>query len=208
MLDKLSNVSAGVSNWFGEVRDRSDFIEWLKIAPYKKIMDNRGRYIELANDRGYLQLLEIQGKDILNLGHEEQQITLLNYHNWLIQFQYDLEIYSTKLPTDTTRQVRYLTSCLNRTKAKLKKTNNQRVRAQLQDQKQILEQNIKTELMIQKQIYNSEFILFLYGKTVRELDDLVAKAMSYGNQDFVPKVISRSKKEQILEQINNMSEKI
>ncbi|NBH42122.1 hypothetical protein D3Z31_11300, partial [Lactobacillus murinus] len=67
---------------------------------------------------------------------------------------------------------------------------------------------IKTELMIQKQIYNSEFILFLYGKTVRELDDLVAKAMSYGNQDFVPKVISRSKKEQILEQINNMNEKI
>ena len=208
MLDKLSNVSAGVSNWFGEVRDRSDFIEWLKIAPYKKIMDNRGRYIELANDRGYLQLLEIQGKDILNLGHEEQQITLLNYHNWLIQFQYDLEIYSTKLPTDTTRQVRYLTSCLNRTKAKLKKTNNQRVRAQLQDQKQILEQNIKTELMIQKQIYNSEFILFLYGQTVNELDDLVGKAMSYGNQDFVPKVISRSKKEQILEQINNMNEKI
>jgi len=97
---------------------------------------------------------------------------------------------------------------LNRTKAKLKKTNNQRVRAQLQDQKQILEQNIKTELMIQKQIYNSEFILFLYGKTVRELDDLVSKAMSYGNQDFVPKVISRSKKEQILEQINNMNEKI
>lgn len=120
----------------------------------------------------------------------------------------DLEIYSTKLPTDTTRQVRYLTSCLNRTKAKLKKTNNQRIRAQLQDQKQILEQNIKTELMIQKQIYNSEFILFLYGKTVKELDDLVSKAMSYGNQDFVPKVISRSKKEQILEQINNMNEKI
>ena len=208
MLDKLSNVGAGVSDWFGEVRDRSDFIEWLKIAPYKKIMDNRGRYIELANDRGDLQLLEIQGKDILNLGHEEQQITLLNYHNWLIQFQYDLEIYSTKLPTDTTRQVRYLTSCLNRTKAKLKKTNNQRIRAQLQDQKQILEQNIKTELMIQKQIYNSEFILFLYGKTVKELDDLVSKAMSYGNQDFVPKVISRSKKEQILEQINNMNEKI
>jgi hypothetical protein len=97
---------------------------------------------------------------------------------------------------------------LNRTKAKLKKTNNQRIRAQLQDQKQILEQNIKTELMIQKQIYNSEFILFLYGKTVKELDDLVSKAMSYGNQDFVPKVISRSKKEQILEQINNMNEKI
>lgn len=208
MLDKLSNVSAGVSNWFGEVRDRSDFIEWLKIAPYKKIMDNRGRYIELANDRGYLQLLEIQGKDIANLGHEEQQTTLLNYHNWLIQFQYDFEIYSTKLPTDTKRQIRYLTSCLNRTKAKLKKTSNQRIRSQLQDQKQILEQNIKTELMIQKQIYNSEFILFLYGKTVKELDDLVAKAMSYGNQDFVPKVIPKTKKEQILEQINNMNEKI
>ncbi|MCR1897179.1 hypothetical protein NSA02_10220 [Ligilactobacillus murinus] len=62
--------------------------------------------------------------------------------------------------------------------------------------------------MIQKQIYNSEFILFLYGKTVKELDDLVSKVMSYGNQDFVPKVISRSKKEQILEQINNMNEKI
>ena len=83
---------------------------------------------------------------------------------------------------------------MNRTKAKLKKTNNQRIRAQLQNQKQILEQNIKTELMIQKQIYNSEFILFLYGKTAKELDDMVSKALSYGNQDFVPKVISGAKK--------------
>ncbi|MEY8736923.1 hypothetical protein AB9M75_06725, partial [Lactobacillus sp. AN1001] len=101
-----------------------------------------------------------------------------------------------------------LNSCLNLVRSQLKKTTDPRLQAQLRDKKNILEQNIKTEVLIQKQIYNSEFILFLYGKTVKELDDIVNKAMNYGNQDFVPKMITRDKKEKILEQINNMNEKV
>ena len=90
----------------------------------------------------------------------------------------------------------------------LKKITDQRIRDQLLDQKQILEQNIKTEVQIQKEIYNSEFLLFLFGQTIKELDDIVQKSMNYGNQDFVPKMITRKKKEEVLEQINNMNGKV
>lgn len=189
-------------------RKESKFIDWVKIAPYKRILKNRGEYIELANDRGYMQILEITGKNLNGLSHEEQQSTLLNYHTWLVQFQTSFEIYTTKLPTDTTQQVAYLKFCLSNIERLLKKTTEQRIRAQLLDQKEILEQNIRTEILIQKKIYNSEFLLFLYGKTIKELDDIVQKSMSYGNQDFVPKSITKKKKEKVLEQINNMNGKV
>ena len=39
------------------------------------------------------------------------------------------------------------------------------------------------------------------------IDDLVRKAKSYGNNDFVPQEITRVKKEQIIKQFNNMNEK-
>lgn len=208
MLEKISGMKGNISDWLDDRKERSDFLSWLAIVPYKKIMNNRNQYIELSGDYGYLQLLEIPGKDITNLGKDEQQSILLNYHTWLVQFQYDFEIYTTKLPTDTKRQVAYLNSCLNLVRSQLKKTADPRLQAQLRDKKNILEQSIKTEVLIQKQIYNSEFILFLYGKTVKELDDIVSKAMNYGNQDFVPKMITREKKEKILEQINNMNEKV
>ncbi|MEY8663133.1 hypothetical protein AALT52_09685 [Ligilactobacillus faecis] len=84
-------------------RSTKQFIEWLRIAPYKRILKNKGEYIELSKDRGYMQILEITGKNLNGLSHEEQQSTLLNYHTWLVQFQASFEIYTTKLPTDTTQ---------------------------------------------------------------------------------------------------------
>lgn len=189
-------------------RSTKQFIEWLRVAPYKRILKNKGEYIELSKDRGYMQILEITGKNLNGLSHEEQQSTLLNYHTWLVQFQASFEIYTTKLPTDTTQQIAYLKFCLANTDRLLKKITDRRIRDQLLDQKQILEQNIKTEVQIQKEIYNSEFLLFLFGQTIKELDDIVQKSMNYGNQDFVPKMITRKKKEEVLEQINNMNGKV
>ena len=92
-------------SWFKRHKEKNEFISWLKIAPYKRIIDNKGQYIELADDRGYMQIFEIPGKDIDGLGEEEKQNTLVNYNTWLVQFQYGFSIYTTKLPTNTQNQI-------------------------------------------------------------------------------------------------------
>lgn len=204
---RLGNQESKKESWFKRHKEKNEFISWVKITPYKRIMNNKGQYIELTEGRGYLQILEVSGKNIDGLGEEEIQNTLLNYHTWLVRFQYGFEFYTTKLPTDTQKQIENLQIWLYRHKKELKKANNPRIKAQLQDQISILEASIETEKQIQKEIYNSEFLLFLFGKTINELDDIVYKATSYGNMDFIPKDISKEKKEQILEQFNNMNER-
>ena len=48
----------------------------------------------------------------------------------------------------------------------------------------------------------------MWRETNIELDETVRKSKIYGNNDFVPREISREKKIQILQQHNNSNEKL
>ena len=181
--------------------------EWIKNSPIKRIQEKAPYAIELS-DGNYLQMLEIRGKDLYAMGESETNRTLLNYYNWLTDFNADWTIYSTTLPTDTSIQIDYLKKRLSVCRDEMKRCKNQRLLAQLKDRKHILRASIQTEEQIQKEIYNVEFILFLFSKKINELDDLTRKAKSYGSGDFLPQDISVEKKKQILKQFFNMNEKI
>lgn len=181
--------------------------EWIKISPIKRIQEKAPYAIELT-DGNYLQMLEIRGKDLYAMGESETNRTVLNYYNWLTDFNADWTIYSTTLPTDTSIQIDYLKKRLSVCRDEIKRCKNQRLLAQLKDREHILRASIQTEEQIQKEIYNVEFILFLFSKKINELDDLTRKAKSYGSGDFLPQDISVEKKKQILKQFFNMNEKI
>lgn len=181
--------------------------EWIKNSPIKRIQAKAPYAIELA-DGNYLQMLEIRGKDLYAMGESETNRTVLNYYNWLTDFNADWTIYSTTLPTDTSIQIDYLKKCLSACRDEMKRCRNHRLLAQLKDREHILRASIQTEEQIQKEIYNVEFILFLFSKKINELDDLTRKAKSYGSGDFLPQDISVEKKKQILKQFFNMNEKI
>lgn len=181
--------------------------EWIKNSPIKRIQEKAPYAIELS-DGNYLQMLEIRGKDLYAMGESETNRTLLNYYNWLTDFNADWTIYSTTLPTDTSIQIDYLKKRLSVCRDEMKRCKNQRLLAQLKDCEHILRASIQTEEQIQKEIYNVEFILFLFSKKINELDDLTRKAKSYGSGDFLPQDISVEKKKQILKQFFNMNEKI
>lgn len=181
--------------------------EWIKNSPIKRIQAKAPYAIELA-DGNYLQMLEIRGKDLYAMGESETNRTVLNYYNWLTDFNADWTIYSTTLPTDTSIQIDYLKKRLSACRDEMKRCKNQRLLAQLKDREYILRASIQTEEQIQKEIYNVEFILFLFSKKINELDDLTRKAKSYGSVDFLPQDISVEKKKQILKQFFNMNEKI
>ncbi|MCJ0554306.1 hypothetical protein MMJ56_12000 [Enterococcus cecorum] len=106
--------------------------EWIKNSPIKRIQEKAPYAIELS-DGNYLQMLEIRGKDLYAMGESETNRTLLNYYNWLTDFNADWTIYSTTLPTDTSIQIDYLKKRLSVCRDEMKRCKNQRLLACLLD---------------------------------------------------------------------------
>ncbi|WP_303974179.1 hypothetical protein [Streptococcus merionis] len=185
-----------------------DLHSCIELLDVKAIIDNRQAYIKLV-DYGYLQLMEIPGKDLGSLSYNEIRRTLDNFETWITHFNTNVQIETTTLPTNTDTQIadlRHHLSLVRQEKAKL--LSDSRRYLQLFDREQLLIQEIQVEESIQQEIYNTEFILWLFAPTTTELDELVRKAKSYGNNDFVPQEITKLKKEQIIKQFNNMNEKV
>ncbi|CQR25130.1 hypothetical protein BN1356_01472 [Streptococcus varani] len=191
-----------------EKQEYFDLNSCVELLDVKSIIDNRQAYIQLV-DYGYLQLMEIPGKDLGSLSYNEIRRTIDNFEKWLTDFNADIQIETTTLPTNTDSQImdlRHHLSLVRQEKAKL--LPDSRRYLQLLDRENWLRNEIQVEENIQQEIYNTEFILWLFAPTTTELDDLVRKAKSYGNNDFVPRDITRVKKEQIIKQFNNMNEKV
>ncbi|HEL0231686.1 TPA: hypothetical protein TVL14_000020 [Streptococcus equi subsp. zooepidemicus] len=191
-----------------EKQEYFDLNSCVELLDVKSIIDNRQAYIQLV-DYGYLQLMEIPGKDLGSLSYNEIKRTIDNFEKWLTDFNTDIQIETTTLPTNTDSQImdlRHHLSLVRQEKAKL--LPDSRRYLQLLDRENWLRNEIQVEENIQQEIYNTEFILWLFAPTTTELDDLVRKAKSYGNNDFVPRDITRIKKEQIIKQFNNMNEKV
>lgn len=191
-----------------QTQDYYDLHASVELLDVKRIINNHKAYIELV-DYGYLQLMEISGKDLGSLSYNEIQRTLDNFEKWITDFNTNVQIEVTTLPTDTTTQIadlRHHLSLVRQEKAKLSPTS--RRYQQLADREGLLINDLQVEESIQQEIYNTEFILWLFAPTTSEMDELVRKAKTYGNNDFVPQEISLTKKEQILKQFNNMNEKV
>lgn len=191
-----------------QTQDYYDLHSAVELINVKNIINNHKAYIELV-DYGYLQLMEISGKDLGSLSYNEVNRTLDNFEKWITDFNTNVQIEVTTLPTDTTTQIadlRHHLSLVRQEKAKLSPTS--RRYYQLEDRERLLHNNMQVEESIQQEIYNTEFILWLFAPSTSEMDELVRKAKTYGNNDFVPQDISVAKKEQIIKQYNNMNEKV
>ena len=178
-----------------------DLHSCVELLDVKSIIPNRQAYIQLV-DYGYLQLMEIPGKDLGSMSYNEVMRTIENFETWLTRFGPNIQVETTTLPTNTDTQI----SDLRHQMSKL--SVNDRRYLQLKDREIWLQSQIKVEESIRQEVYNTEFILWLFAPTTTELDELVRKAKTYGNNDFVPQDISYRKKIQIIKQYNNMNEKV
>ena len=155
--------------------------EWIKNSPIKRIQEKAPYAIELA-DGNYLQMLEIRGKDLYAMGESETNRTVLNYYNWLTDFNADWTIYSTTLPTDTSIQIDYLKKRLSVCRDEMKRCKNQRLLAQLKDREHILRASIQTEEQIQKyydeEVYGDINTQHLLVSVNDDMSDEDAKALA------------------------------
>lgn len=185
-----------------------DLNSCVELLDVKSIIPNRQAYIQLV-DYGYLQFMEIPGKDLGSMSYNEVVRTIQNFEKWLSDFNTNIQVETTTLPTNTDTQImdlRHHLSLVRDEKSQVSTTSRRYL--QLQDREEQLLNQIKVEESIQQEIYNTEFILWLFAPTTMELDDLVRKAKTYGNNDFVPQEITYTKKVQIIKQYNNMNEKV
>ena len=153
--------------------------------------------------------MEIPGKDLGSMSYNEVMRTIENFEIWLTRFGSNIQVETTTLPTNTDTQISDLRHHLDLVRQEMSKLSiNDRRFLQLKDREIWLQSQIKVEESIRQEVYNTEFILWLFAPTTTELDELVRKAKTYGNNDFVPQDISYRKKIQIIKQYNNMNEKV
>lgn len=185
-----------------------DLNSCVELLDVKNIIPDKHSYIQLV-EYGYLQFMEIPGKDLGSLSYNEVMRTIDNFEKWLSKFNTNIQVETTTLPTNTDTQItdlRHHLSLVLEEKAKV--SSDSRRYFQLIDREEQLMNQIQVEESIQQEIYNTEFILWLFAPTTTELDDLVRKAKTYGNNDFVPQEITYAKKIQVIKQYNNMNEKV
>lgn len=175
---------------------------------YKRIVNTKDYPIEMV-DGSYIQLMAIRGKDLDSLSEMAVVRTLISFEMWLSTFSADRQIVSTTLPTDTTSQQLDIKKHLSKVRTEKGQCSPRSRRyLQLEDREKKLMENLSFEEQIQNEMYNKEFVLFLYAPNLNELNRQVRLAMTKGNNDFVPYLLSKEKKYQILKQYNNQNEKI
>lgn len=176
----------------------------LELIAIKRILPHPPHYIQLKDDT-YLELMEISGKDLDYLSESEVRRTLLNFETWLTNVYADIQVEATRLPTNTDPQIAHLRHHLEEVKMELGQANlSERRQKQLVDRQTLLETKIRIEEQIKQEIYNAEFILWLFAPTITDMDTIVRKVQTSGNQDLVPESIRLEKKKQLLTQFYNL----
>lgn len=208
-LEALANTNEVVE--FADRKEMRDFLSTIKLMPIKGIMMNtRQQPLLMANGYAkYMQIMEIRGKDLYRISPNELKRTIANFEMWLNQMNGDLTFETTKLPTDTSEQVVEINRLRHEVMLEQNKTDkSQKELYQLQERQRLLDNQLMAEEAVEAELYNTEYLLFLFDDTLEGLQRQVYRAMTSGNNDFVPKLVSAEKKAQIYKQYNNPNEKV
>ena len=191
-------------NW-----ENRDFLDIVRRLNYKAILFNiPGAPIALSNGYGFIQILEIKGKDIEVLSISEQIDTISSYMQYLSGAIFDFTEQTTTLPTNTETQISEKRAILDEVIHQLLDPHlEERKKAQLEYRREILIHNIIVDEIVGREQYNTEFFIWIYGNSLQELESYVnlSNTLSIG---FRPSPIFVEKKEQILKQYNNLNERI
>ncbi len=208
-LEALANTNEVVE--FTDRKEMRDFLSTIKLMPIKGMMMNtRQQPLLMANGYAkYMQIMEIRGKDLYRISPNELKRTIANFEMWLNQMNGDLTFETTKLPTDTSEQVIEINRLRHEVMLEQNKTDkSQKELYQLQERQRLLDNQLMAEEAVEAELYNTEYLLFLFDDTLEGLQRQVYRAMTSGNNDFVPKLVSAEKKAQIYKQYNNPNEKV
>ena len=186
-------------NW-----ENRTFLDTVKIANVKAILTNvPGAPLALANGFGYMQILSIEGKDLLAASYAEQVEIISGYKHWLDTMEFDFTELTTRLPTDLMFQIAELRELHEEvTQELLSPHMDERKRAQKEYRRDVLEHQIRILEVVARDHFNTEFFIMFHGRTLAELASKVT-ASNNASRTFRPRIVSVEKKEQIVRNLNN-----
>lgn len=143
---------------------------------------------------GYLDLFQVDSKDIYSLTEDETRLHIYNFISFLRSYPYDFKIISMKFPVNTSKQQDFI-------KRKLKECNNGFYYNSLIEE---LEQLVYLEETRQ----NREFYIMIFAKDEKEKESI--KRTLFWNQNIAVQLMTLSleKKLKILFKMNNPNTKI
>lgn len=200
------------SNFSKIIRKRSDRhpVPIWNFLPYKKILSQRPNYLLLADDT-YLEMMNLPGKDLdfLNAdGFDGSNQTIIDYYALLSAYTADFDILISQLPADTRLQQSAWGQRLNEIESELMQPISDQKRTQLIAARNWASSEMKTDLNIVSQVTHQEYTLFLYGDTIKQLDERKQMFLNLSRSAFTPTSINVERKEMILRQINNPGDRL
>lgn len=181
-----------------------------KFLPYKKILSQRPNYLLLADDT-YLEMMNLPGKDLdfLNAdGFDGSNQIIVDFYALLSAYTPDFDILISQLPADTRVQQSAWGQRLNEIEKELSQRISDQRRTQLIAARNWANSEIQTDINIVSQVTHQEYTLFLYGETIKQLEERKRLFLSLSRTAFTPAPISVERKEMILRQINNPGDRL
>lgn len=209
---RLESIASDVDSMeFASRKEIKEFKSTIKLMDIKSILVNtKNQPLELGNGYAkYMQILEIQGKDIYKISVNERLRSIANFESWLSRMAYDLTFVTTKLPTNTTKQVSELYRLKSEIEHQLSEPSlSENQRYQLEERHMLIMEQIEIQEIVEAQLYNTEYLLFLFADSLSELEEQIRRSDSSGDNDFVPSVVSYERKVQFYKQYNNQNERV
>ena len=148
----------------------------------------------LITNNGYIDIFQIDSKDIYSLNEYERKIHIYNFISFLRGFVYDFKIITMQFPVNTTKQQEFL-------EKKLKECNNNVYYS-------FLKEKLDQLIFLENNRQNKEFYIMIFIKDTDNKDEI--KSLLFRNQNIAVnlKQLSVEKKLKILFKLNNPNTKL
>lgn len=188
---------------------------------YKRFDENG--YLVLPNrfEKGnyYADILSVEGKNLDALSHAERIELLTSWGNFNGQFLDDIQLISSKFPTNTELQQSYWGKKYATWRDRAANTSDELERGQYRIRMHLCMTYITQEQQIETKLYNYDFCMVFFANSVSKLKDRVRTAkelgMSSGNSGVnkatsavILHDMTQSAKEEVLFKLNNPNAKM
>ncbi|MBK0040771.1 MULTISPECIES: hypothetical protein [unclassified Leuconostoc] len=180
-----------------------------QIIPYKRILETNKHHPIVLQDDTYLDMLNIPGKDldfISSDGANSDKSVIESFHRFLTIYVSDFDIIVSQLPADTKTQKAAWSGRLAEIDQALRDVATQARYDQLLQQRQYVLMQIETDNNVVEKITHQEYTAFIYGDSIKKLDQYRTMFLTEGGQAFQAQEVSAKRKRMILYQLNNPAE--
>lgn len=181
----------------------------LELLQYKAITKDKNNFIILKDkDDGYAEMLSIRGQGVGTMAGRQQVEVIEGYMSFLRAYLEDSKAIISPFPANTAVQQRYASRMYTKVAKELNQEQDQRTKQQMRTRLRYINDQLQTNVKVEKELFNQEFILLIFGKNVRQLMNNRDNAVRWGGSALILEPMNRKRKEEALFRINNMNTKI